>query len=92
MHEIRKLFILPNQKMKDDQYELGQFMDLYGLCRKLKVLPQAGGLLDQDSYYVFLMRHALACEQERDELAEGRQRARQQARSMAGSPRQRYGR
>lgn len=92
MHEIRKFYLLPNYQIKEDQHELGQFIDLLGLCRSLGVLPQAGGLLDQDSYFVFLLRHALACEREAAELAERRNSARQIPRLVASPPRQRYGR
>lgn len=99
MNEIRKTFLFPNRKVEKntykidkDKYELYQFLDLFGLSRNLGVLPFSGGLLDQDSYFVFLMRHALACQAEKQEIDERRNSASQHSRPMATPPRHRFGR
>lgn len=36
------------------------------LCRDLGVLPKAGGLLDQDSYHVWLLQETLAVLHEKE--------------------------
>jgi hypothetical protein len=38
------------------------------MCQELHVLPKPGGLYDQDSLYVHLMKHALMAQHERREL------------------------
>lgn len=79
MHEIRKIIILPNRKAHREDVippweiqEAQKFMEIYLLCTKLNVLPNSGGLLDQDSLYVHLAKHAMLCQQEREELDERR--------------------
>lgn len=37
------------------------------LCQELHCLPHAGGLLDQDSYHVWLMRAVIAGQREKEE-------------------------
>ena len=37
------------------------------LCQEFHVLPNAGGLLDQDSYHVWLMANVIEADRERDE-------------------------
>jgi hypothetical protein len=37
------------------------------LCRDLGVLPRAGGLLDQDSYHVWLLQETLTVLHEKEE-------------------------
>jgi hypothetical protein len=39
-------------------------MELTYLCRKLGVLPKAGGLLDQDPYHVSLIKAVLVATDE----------------------------
>jgi hypothetical protein len=41
-------------------------IDMTVLCRDLHVLPQAGGLLDQDSYHMYLIQETLAVLNERE--------------------------
>lgn len=52
------------------------------LCRDLGVLPKAGGLLDQDSYHVWLIQQTLAvlAKKEKQDL----DKAKQEARSKSG--------
>ena len=52
-------------------------IDMTTLCRELHVLPQAGGLLDQDSYHVWLMQETLTvlAEKERLEMDKARSQA-----------------
>lgn len=78
MAQIRKIIMLPNRRNQpnrikswDDQVLLddaGKFLELLSICQELHVLPKGGGLLDQDSYFVHLMKYALVCQQDRREL------------------------
>jgi hypothetical protein len=47
------------------------------LCRQLRVLPQAGGLLDQDSYHVWLLQETLQVlnEKEKQDIEKARSEA-----------------
>lgn len=38
------------------------------MCQELHVLPKPGGLYDQDSMFVHLMKYALVAQHERREL------------------------
>jgi hypothetical protein len=64
----------PNLQLREDQkrdpivHEAFSFMTVFNLCRELHVLPRAGGILDQDSYFVLLMNHAMSCINDRQEL------------------------
>lgn len=81
MAEIRKSIIIPDRKLRDEQfskYEVIQasiFLDIFNMGQTINVLPMPGGLLDQDSFYVYLMRHALLCQQDKRELDEAKRRA-----------------
>lgn len=85
MHEIRKFIILPNRKVKDEDLpsweiqEAQRFLEIFSMCMRLNTLPNSGGLLDQDSLYVFLAKHAILCQQEREELDERRRTGRNAA-------------
>jgi hypothetical protein len=46
--------------------EVALAINMTNLCRELHVLPQAGGLLDQDSYHVWLIQETLAVLQEKE--------------------------
>lgn len=50
-------------------------IEMTSLCRQLRVLPQAGGLLDQDSYHVWLLQETLAVMNEKERLDIERQQA-----------------
>jgi hypothetical protein len=43
-------------------------VEMTNLCQALNCLPRAGGLLDQDSYQVWLMQKVLEAQAERAEL------------------------
>lgn len=48
-------------------------IELTGLCQSLGVLPRGGGLLDQDSYHVYMMQCVLSAQAEkanRDQAAQ----------------------
>jgi hypothetical protein len=34
-------------------------LDLAGMCKQLRVLPGPGGVFDQDSYHMYLLRAGL---------------------------------
>lgn len=78
MHEIRKAIILPNHRVKDgdlEKWEIREclaFMEIFFFCASLNVLPKSGGLLDQDSLFIYLMRYAMSCQAERKELDDRR--------------------
>ncbi len=78
MSEIRKTILISKRKMKLGNnptsliVELSTFIDIFTLCRETNTLPRPGGLLDQDSLYVHLMRHALICQDERRQLDEAK--------------------
>ena len=38
------------------------------VCQALRALPQAGGVLDQDSYHIYMIQCVLAAQAEKDEL------------------------
>lgn len=71
MAEIRKVIINPDRKLRDDQLkdpyviQAANIIEVYNICTETQSLPRAGGLLDQDSYYVFLTRHILNCREEK---------------------------
>lgn len=43
-------------------------METLGMCQELHVLPKPGGLHDQDSLFVHLMKNAMIFQQQRREL------------------------
>jgi hypothetical protein len=52
-------------------------IDITTLCRELHVLPRPGGLLDQDSYHVWLIQETLAVlsEKEKKDIEAERKKA-----------------
>ena len=44
---------------RDADEEVVLAMELTELCQSLRVLPRAGGLLDQDYYHIVLLRAGL---------------------------------
>jgi hypothetical protein len=55
--------------------EVNQIISLVRMCQTLNVLPQAGGLLDQDAYFIYLLQQVLLADQERQALDKARQKA-----------------
>lgn len=45
------------------------------ICQALHALPKAGGVLDQDSYHIYMIQCVLAAQAEKDELDRKRQRS-----------------
>lgn len=66
MDEVRKAIMIPNRKVKDSQAAM--FLETLGICQALKYLPSPGGLYDQDSLFVYVMKFALVWQNERREL------------------------
>ena len=56
-------------------------VDMTLLCRDLGVLPKAGGLLDQDSYHVWLIQQTLAVLNEKERLDLEKQKSQAKAAS-----------
>jgi hypothetical protein len=50
---------------RKQDHEVASILTMVRLCQNYQVLPGAGGLLDQDSYYVFLMACVSMYDQER---------------------------
>lgn len=65
MDEVRKGILIPNRTVKD--FDASIFLETLGMCQSLKVLPQAGGLLDQDSLFVYVMKFAMLWQNDRRE-------------------------
>lgn len=78
MAEIRKAILISgttrrvnkNKAYEQQVIELqaNNFLETLGMCQDLHVLPKFGGLYDQDSLFVHLMKYALVAQQERREL------------------------
>jgi hypothetical protein len=47
---------------------------MYMLCKRFHVLPEAGGLLDQDAYFVHLVEEAMSAEMDREKLEQVREK------------------
>jgi hypothetical protein len=45
------------------------------LCQAMSTLPRAGGLLDQDALFVYLLERVLLADQKKMELEEARAKA-----------------
>jgi hypothetical protein len=79
MNEVRASIILSGHKIKpgtENNYEIveaSRFLDLYMICRETQSLPKPGGLLDQDSFYVHLLRHAIVCMEARRKEEQARE-------------------
>lgn len=54
--------------------EVEALLEMVRMCQDLHVLPQPGGLRDQDAYFVFLYKHVLLADQERAKLDQSRAR------------------
>lgn len=60
------------------------------MCEKLHVLPEPGGMLDQDSYLIFLVRAVLEADAEKDAKEAKKQQAETaKAKAQASSTRRR---
>lgn len=58
--------------------EATRVIGLVSLVQEFHVLPRAGGILDQDCYFVFLLNHVLLFQQARHELDQKKNVAQQQ--------------
>lgn len=59
--------MLPSSDGRIDD-DVATAIELTVLCQDLHVLPNAGGLLDQDSYHVWLMQTVMRAQNEKAEL------------------------
>lgn len=48
--------------------DAGYFLELFHLCEATHNLPRKGGLLDQDSLYIYLLKYALQWQADRREI------------------------
>ena len=75
MYEIRNAILIPNRRIKSGNVvQVHAFMEMYSICENFHVMPKAGGLLDQDSLFVYLLKFAMICHHERQELDARRNR------------------
>jgi hypothetical protein len=59
--------LVPNAKVAPEARE---FLNIVGMCQEFHVLPRAGGLLDQDTVFVYLMSAVLQFSEEKRQLDE----------------------
>jgi hypothetical protein len=52
---------------REPDFEVMQILQLVRLCQATGTLPESGGLLDQDSYFIFLLETVLGADAERAE-------------------------
>jgi len=52
--------------------EVSAILRLVRLCESVHALPDAGGLLDQDSYFVYLYEQVLLADYEKQQLDDAR--------------------
>jgi len=55
--------------------EVSAILGLVRMCQNLNVLPQAGGLLDQDAYFVFILEQVMLADEERRAIEQSRAKA-----------------
>jgi len=60
-------------KRKTDEEVIG-IVNLVRMCQSLRALPQAGGVYDQDAYFVFLYQIVVEADNERQRLDQAKQR------------------
>jgi hypothetical protein len=61
--------------------EVARAIDMTVLCRDLGVLPGSGGLLEQDSYHVWLLQETLAVFREKEQADLDRQKREAEAKA-----------
>jgi len=64
-------------KRKQDP-EVQEVISMVRLCQAMHTLPQAGGLLDQDALFVYLLERVLLADQKKAELEAARTQAKAQ--------------
>jgi hypothetical protein len=52
---------------KEQDPEVAETLSLIRLCQSVGALPMAGGLLDQDSYFIYLLEQVMLIDQEKEE-------------------------
>lgn len=55
--------------------EVSRAIDLTVMCQTFNVLPHPGGLLEQDSYHIYMMQCVLVAQSEKAELDQKRSAA-----------------
>jgi hypothetical protein len=60
--------VVLNRPIQEDDMDVANAVELTVLCRELHCLPRPGGLLDQDSYHIWLMNLVTMAQLERSEL------------------------
>jgi len=69
MHEVRKVIFAPKIRVDRLQYrETVQLINDIVVCREFHILPRAGGLYDQDSFFVYVLQHYISWISEKEEL------------------------
>jgi hypothetical protein len=60
--------LIPHRNSEDIDTDVADAIVLVSLCRQFQTLPREGGLLDQDSYHVWLMNIVLNAMHEKEEI------------------------
>jgi hypothetical protein len=55
--------------------EVQTIVDMVRMCQLLNTLPAAGGLLDQDSYFIYCLRLVMKADEKKEELERARAKA-----------------
>jgi len=70
------MIILPDYKVKPSDAEkpeyiqASHFLSLFRTCERMRCMPKAGGLYDQDSLFVHLMQYTMVVDDERRKFDE----------------------
>lgn len=59
---------------KQPDVEVASILTMVRLCEKYGVLPSPGGLLDQDSYHVWLMEQVAIFDHKKEEREKAKQK------------------
>lgn len=65
MQELYKAVMVPSAKVAPDAIRV---LNLIRICERFNTLPRAGGLLDQDYLFVFILEKILFWDTQREEL------------------------
>lgn len=55
--------------------EAGYFLEIHNLCQNTNSLPRVGGILDQDSLYVYILKYAVQWQADRQEIDRRKQQS-----------------
>jgi len=62
-------------KKKEASPEVITILNIVNMCEKYSTLPRAGGLLDQDKLFMYVLQYTTMCQNERAELDQAKANA-----------------